>query len=131
MNIHAVGLSDYGPTTGYIERQLKRWTAQYRAAQTENIPEMEALIDLLNKQMPRGADSQLISLVHADYRLDNLIFHPTEPRVIAVLVMARLALQCRRMIIPHNRTGSCQRWATLLRTLRRTACRTSTPQTSQ
>ena len=78
----AVGLSDYGKPGNYFARQIDRWTKQYKASETTTIPEMDRLIDWLAKTVP--ADDQT-SIVHGDYRLDNMILHPTEPRVIAVL----------------------------------------------
>lgn len=78
-----VGLAEYGRPGNYFERQVGRWTKQYRASETEHSPAMERLIEWLPHNMP--ADDGLVSLVHGDYRLDNLMFHPTEPRVIGVL----------------------------------------------
>jgi aminoglycoside phosphotransferase (APT) family kinase protein len=78
----AVGLSDFGKPTEYIQRQIHRWTKQYKDSETELIPEMENLIEWLPKNVPPGEET---SVVHGDYRLDNMIFHPTEPRVLAVL----------------------------------------------
>ncbi|AVQ03875.1 phosphotransferase family protein [Caulobacter segnis] len=78
----AVGLADYGKPGNYFTRQIDRWTKQYKASETTPIPEMDRLIDWLAKTVP--ADDQT-SIVHGDYRLDNMILHPTEPRVIAVL----------------------------------------------
>jgi len=78
----AVGLGDYGKPGNYFARQIDRWTKQYKASETTPIPEMDRLIDWLAKTVP--ADDQT-SIVHGDYRLDNMILHPTEPRVIAVL----------------------------------------------
>ncbi len=77
------GLSDFGKPGNYFERQIGRWSKQYRAAETENIPEMEHLLQWLPDNLP--ADDGQVSLIHGDYRLDNLIFHPTEPRALAVL----------------------------------------------
>jgi aminoglycoside phosphotransferase (APT) family kinase protein len=78
----AVGLGDYGKPGRYIERQVARWTQQYRASETEPIDAMERLIEWLPKHIP--ADEQT-SIVHGDFRLDNAIFHPQEPRILAVL----------------------------------------------
>lgn len=78
----AVGLADYGKPGNYFTRQIDRWTKQYRASETTKIEEMDRLIDWLPASAP--ADDQT-SIVHGDYRLDNMILHPTEPRVIAVL----------------------------------------------
>ncbi|MEE4203053.1 MAG: phosphotransferase [Halieaceae bacterium] len=83
VDVEAVGLSDYGKPGSYFERQVSRWTKQYRASETESVEAMEALISWLPANMPK--DDGLVSLVHGDYRLDNVMFHPTEPRIIAVL----------------------------------------------
>ena len=78
----AVGLGDYGKPGNYFERQIGRWTKQYRASETETIDAMDRLIEWLPANIPPGDET---SLVHGDFRLDNTIFHPTEPRIIAVL----------------------------------------------
>jgi aminoglycoside phosphotransferase (APT) family kinase protein len=78
----AIGLGDYGKPGNYFARQIDRWTRQYRASQTEEIQAMERLIAWLPANIPPGEE---VSIVHGDYRLDNMIFHPTEPRVLAVL----------------------------------------------
>ena len=78
----AVGLGDYGKPGNYFARQIGRWTSQYRASETERIEAMDRLIDWLPQNVP--ADDST-ALVHGDYRLDNLVFHAAEPRVIAVL----------------------------------------------
>ncbi|MDB5457751.1 MAG: phosphotransferase family protein, partial [Caulobacter sp.] len=78
----AVGLADYGKPGNYFTRQIDRWTKQYRASETSQIAAMDRLIDWLPATAP--ADDAT-SIVHGDYRLDNMILHPTEPRVIAVL----------------------------------------------
>jgi aminoglycoside phosphotransferase (APT) family kinase protein len=78
----AVGLGDYGRIGSYIERQVARWSKQYAAAGAERIPAMDRLIEWLPRHIPPGDET---SIVHGDYRLDNVIFHPTEPRVLAVL----------------------------------------------
>lgn len=83
VDIHDVGLSDYGKPGNYYARQIGRWTKQYRASETENVPDMEALIEWLPDHIPDGEEK--VSLVHGDYRLDNMIFHPTEPRIIGIL----------------------------------------------
>jgi aminoglycoside phosphotransferase (APT) family kinase protein len=77
-----IGLGDYGKPGNYMGRQVDRWTKQYKASETQHIEEMERLIDWLPKTLP---PQERTSVVHGDYRLDNMIFHPTEPRVIAVL----------------------------------------------
>lgn len=78
----AIGLSDYGRTGNYIERQVARWTRQYRASETERIEAADKLIDWLPKHIPQGDERRI---VHGDYRLDNVIFHPHEARILAVL----------------------------------------------
>ena len=82
VDFEAVGLGDYGRPGNYFERQVARWTRQYRDAQTEEIPAMEALIAELPGRIP--AD-QSVTIAHGDYRLENVMYHPTEPRIIAVL----------------------------------------------
>jgi aminoglycoside phosphotransferase (APT) family kinase protein len=78
----AIGLADYGKPGNYFSRQVDRWSKQYRASETQPIEEMNRLMDYLAASTP--ADDQT-TIVHGDYRLDNMILHPTEPRVIAVL----------------------------------------------
>jgi aminoglycoside phosphotransferase (APT) family kinase protein len=80
--IEATGLSDYGKPGNYFERQVGRWTKQYRAAETEVMPEMERLIEWLPKTLPA---QDRVSIVHGDYRIDNMIFDAKEPKVLAVL----------------------------------------------
>jgi aminoglycoside phosphotransferase (APT) family kinase protein len=80
------GLANYGKPGNYFERQIGRWSKQYLASVTKPIPEMDALIEWLPKHIPASAlDPSKVSIVHGDYRLDNMVFHPTEPRVLAVL----------------------------------------------
>jgi len=78
----AIGLGDFGKPGNYFARQVDRWTKQYRASETQHIAEMERLIEWLPKTLPTQAR---VSIVHGDYRLDNMIFDPVEPRVKAVL----------------------------------------------
>ncbi|ODU22076.1 MAG: aminoglycoside phosphotransferase [Sphingomonas sp. SCN 67-18] len=78
----AVGLGDYGKPGNYFERQVARWTKQYRAAETETIPEVDRLIDWLPRTLPPQDRS---TIVHGDYRIDNLIFSADAPKVAAVL----------------------------------------------
>ncbi|GAB4204523.1 MAG: phosphotransferase [Sandaracinaceae bacterium] len=82
VDLDAVGLSDYGKKGRYIARQVERWSSQYRAAQTDTIAPMEALLAYLPAHVPTN---DATSLVHGDFRPDNLVFHPTEPRIVAVL----------------------------------------------
>jgi aminoglycoside phosphotransferase (APT) family kinase protein len=79
----ALGLADYGKPGNYLERQVARWTQQYRAAETERIEAVERLIEWLPARLPTSAAPAAI--VHGDYRFDNVIFHPTEARILAVL----------------------------------------------
>jgi len=99
-------LSDYGKTGSYIERQVARWTKQYRSSETETIDAMDRLITWLPANIPPGDET---SVVHGDYRLDNLMFHPTEPRIVAVLdwelstlghPLADFAYHCTAWLIP-------------------------------
>ncbi|WP_409268275.1 phosphotransferase [Massilia sp. BHUDP2] len=78
----SIGLGDYGKPGNYFARQIERWTKQYQASVTEPIEAMERLIERLPQHIPPGTDT---SIVHGDYRLDNMIFHPLEPRILAVL----------------------------------------------
>jgi aminoglycoside phosphotransferase (APT) family kinase protein len=82
VDFSARGLADYGKPGGYFARQIARWTKQYRASETEHIEAMERLIEWLPGHIPAGDET---AIVHGDYRLDNLIFHPREPRILAVL----------------------------------------------
>jgi len=78
----AVGLGDYGKPGNYIERQVGRWSKQYRAAETETIDAANQLMAWLPQHIPAGEE---VGVVHGDYRFDNVIFHPTEPQILAVL----------------------------------------------
>jgi aminoglycoside phosphotransferase (APT) family kinase protein len=80
------GLANYGKPGNYFERQIGRWSKQYQASITQPIPEMDQLMAWLPAHMPASArDESRVSIAHGDFRLDNLMFHPTEPRVVAVL----------------------------------------------
>jgi aminoglycoside phosphotransferase (APT) family kinase protein len=82
----AVGLADYGKPGNYFDRQIGRWSKQYVASQTEPIHAMDRLLQWLPASVPASARVEAdMSIVHGDYRLDNLIFHPDEPQVLAVL----------------------------------------------
>ncbi|HEY8335927.1 MAG TPA: phosphotransferase family protein [Tardiphaga sp.] len=78
----AIGLGDFGKPGNYFARQVDRWTKQYRASETQTIPEMDRLIEWLPTTVPA---QERVSVVHGDYRIDNMVFHATEPRVQAVL----------------------------------------------
>ena len=82
VDVDAAGLADYGKPGNFFERQIARWSKQYRASETQTIPAMDKLIDWLPQHIPPGEES---AVVHGDYRIDNLIFHPDEPRILAVL----------------------------------------------
>jgi acyl-CoA dehydrogenase len=102
----AVGLADYGRTGRYVERQIDRWSRQCRALSVPLDNAMRALMDWLPAHLPPGDET---TLVHGDYRIDNLVFHPTEPRVIGVLdwelstlghPLADLAYHCMAWNVP-------------------------------
>ncbi len=82
VDVDIVGLSSFRRPGNYLERQISRWSRQYIASETVSIPAMRRLIDWLPSHIP-GRDS--VGLVHGDLRIDNLVFHPTEPKVVAVL----------------------------------------------
>jgi aminoglycoside phosphotransferase (APT) family kinase protein len=82
VDYQAIGLGDYGKPGSYFARQIDRWTRQYRASETEKIDAMDNLIAWLPQHIPAGDET---CIVHGDFRIDNLIFHPSEPRVLAVL----------------------------------------------
>jgi aminoglycoside phosphotransferase (APT) family kinase protein len=82
IDYRAVGLEGFGKAGSYLERQIARWSKQYRASETEKIEAMDNLIAWLPEHIPPGDET---TIVHGDYRLDNTIFHPTEPRILAVL----------------------------------------------
>ncbi|NIS59556.1 MAG: phosphotransferase [Proteobacteria bacterium] len=103
-----LGLADYGKPGNYMARQVSRWTKQYEASKTDEIRSMNNLIQWLAKNIPED-DSTTIA--HGDYRLENLIIHPTEPRVIAVLdwelstlghPLADLAYNCMLYHLPAS-----------------------------
>lgn len=78
----ALGLGDFGRPGNYVARQVARWTRQYRASETQPIPAMDELIEWLPQNLPA---ERAPALLHGDYRLDNVIFHPAEPRILAVI----------------------------------------------
>ena len=82
VDLARTGLADYGKPGNFFARQIGRWTTQYRASETERIEAMDRLIEWLPQNIPPG---DATARVHGDYRLDNLVFHATEPRVVAVL----------------------------------------------
>lgn len=82
VDFRAVGLENFGRVGGYMTRQVSRWTTQYKATQTDELPAMDTLIDWLPKNIPDDSET---TIAHGDFRMENLIYHPTEPRVIAVV----------------------------------------------
>lgn len=82
VDFRSADLGDFGRPQGYIGRQIKRWSGQYRASETQSIGDMDRLIGWLPGACPADAGE---AIVHGDFRLDNCIIHPTEPRIIAVL----------------------------------------------
>lgn len=107
VDLEATGLTDYGKPGNYFERQIGRWSKQYRASETRHIAPMDELMAWLADNRPE--DDGRVSLVHGDYRLDNLMWHPDRPAVIAVLdwelstlghPLADLAYQCMQLRMP-------------------------------
>jgi len=105
----ARGLADFGRPGGYLERQITRWSRQYRASETETIEAMDSLIAWLPANIPASDET---SIVHGDFRIDNLIFHQTEPRIVAVVdwelstlghPLADLAYHCLSRHTPRDR----------------------------
>ena len=104
-----VGLDDYGYPGNYFARQISRWSKQYRSSETATIPDMDRLIEWLPANLP--ADDGSVSLIHGDYRLDNIMFHATEDRIIALLdwelstlghPYSDLAYQCMQWRFDHD-----------------------------
>lgn len=109
VDIAAAGLADFGKPGSYFGRQLSRWSSQYRASETETVAAMDRLIAWLEENQPE--DDGRVSLVHGDYRLDNMIFAPDQPKVAAVLdwelstlghPFADIAYQCMQWRLPHT-----------------------------
>jgi len=96
----AVGLGDYGRHGGYVDRQIARWTKQYRASEINPIASMDALIDWLPQNRPTAPEE--VRLAHGDFRLDNLILHKTEPRVLAVVDWELSTLGCPYADFAYN-----------------------------
>jgi aminoglycoside phosphotransferase (APT) family kinase protein len=112
VDVKTAGLEHYGKPGNYFDRQIARWSRQYIASITDPIPEMDRLMEWLPAHMPASArDESQVSVVHGDFRLDNLVFHPVEPRVLAVLdwelstighPLADFSYHCMSWHIPHS-----------------------------
>ena len=107
VDFEQAGLADFGKPGSYFERQYERWSSQYRASEMQHIATMETLIGWLADNLPQ--DDGRVSLVHGDYRLDNMIFHASEPKVIALLdwelstlghPFADVGYQCMQLRMP-------------------------------
>jgi len=110
IDVAAAGLSDYGKPGSYFARQYQRWTDQYRSSETARIEDMERLIAWLADKVP--ADDGRVALAHGDWRIDNMIFDASSPRLLAVLdwelstlghPFADLAYQCMQWRLPAGR----------------------------
>ena len=111
VDVAAIGLSDYGKPGNYYARQIGRWGQQYVAAKTDEIASMDRLMEWLPAHIPAGDE---IAIVHGDYRVENLIFHPTEPRIVAIVdwelstlghPLADLAYNCLTYYLPPQALG--------------------------
>jgi len=109
LDIDKLGLSDYGRPQGYIQRQITLWTRQYRDSQTEALSDMEYLIETL--PAVQAPDDGRVSLVHGDFRLDNMMFHPESTAVVALVdwelstlghPFTDLAYQCMQLRMPNE-----------------------------
>jgi aminoglycoside phosphotransferase (APT) family kinase protein len=109
LNVDKIGLGDYGRPSNYFARQTDRWSKQYRASETETIGDMDQLMEWLPQHMPED-DGKLV-LVHGDFRLDNIMFHPTKPNSLVLLdwelstlghPYADLAYQCMQLRLDND-----------------------------
>ena len=109
IDVRTVGLEDYGRPGNYFERQVSRWSRQYRASETESVAAMDRLLQWLPRNIPD--DDGQVSLIHGDFRIDNLIFDATEARAVALLdwelstlghPYADLAYQCMQWRMPRD-----------------------------
>jgi len=107
----AIGLGDYGKEGGYAPRQIARWSAQYQASRTDDVPAMDALMRWLPAHIPAADET---TIVHGDFRLENMIWHATEPRVLAIVdwelgtlghPLADLAYNCLPWHVPDGNRG--------------------------
>ena len=111
VDVAKIGLSDYGKPGNYYARQIGRWSQQYVAAKTGEIEAMNQLMQWLPEHIPPGDE---VSIVHGDYRIENMIFHPVEPRIVAVVdwelstlghPLADLAYNCLTYHLPPEALG--------------------------
>ncbi|USG62143.1 phosphotransferase [Sneathiella marina] len=111
VDVDAAGLSDFGKKGSYFERQIGRWSKQYRASETDHLEMMENLINWLPANLPASDET---SVVHGDYRLENMILHPTKPEVLAILdwelstlghPLSDLAYNCAPYHFIHPKSG--------------------------
>ena len=111
VDVAAIGLSEYGKPGNYYARQIGRWGQQYVAAKTGEIPSMDRLMEWLPAHIPPGDET---AIVHGDYRVENLIFHPTDPRIVAIVdwelstlghPLADLAYNCLTYYLPPEALG--------------------------
>ena len=109
IDVGAVGLGDFGKPGNYFERQVATWSKQYRASETQHIDAMETLMAQLPARCPH--DDGRVALVHGDFRIDNLIWHPTEARILAIVdwelatlghPLADLGYFCMALRLPRN-----------------------------
>lgn len=117
VDVAAVGLGDYGKPGNYYARQIGRWGQQYLAAKTDEIASMDHLMAWLPAHIPPGDET---AIVHGDYRVENLIFHPTEPRIVAIVdwelstlghPLADLAYNCLTYHLPAEALGRVEQVA--------------------
>jgi aminoglycoside phosphotransferase (APT) family kinase protein len=108
----AIGLADFGRADGYVARQVRRWSENYRASETDSVPEMDRLMAWLPEHVP---PSPRAALVHGDFRLDNLILAPDSPKVLAVLdwelatlgdPIADFVYHLMTWVMPRSETGA-------------------------
>ena len=111
VDVAAIGLADYGKPGNYYARQIGRWGQQYIAAKTDEIPSMDRLMEWLPAHIPPGDET---AIVHGDYRVENLIVHPTDPRIVAIVdwelstlghPLADLAYNCLTYYLPMEALG--------------------------
>jgi len=111
VDFRAVGLDTYGKVGGYMERQVRRWSKQYEASKTEELPAMENLMKWLPENLPEEHET---TIAHGDFRLENMIFHHSEPKVLAIVdwelstlgaPLSDLAYNCLPYYVPDDMRG--------------------------